>query len=77
MRQLSEFEPTAGEQEAFSAARELARQLREDHAIPQSEVGKGFLVAAVNELRKSIGEASTAEILYEYADDYAVRPLNN
>jgi len=65
--------PTVGEQAAFSKAHEIAEHLREKVGFQQAEIGKGLLTCAVSELRKSIGNEATAELLYEFADDYAVR----
>ena len=68
--------PTSAEQAAFSEAYDLAERLREKVGFQQSEIGKGLLTCAVNELRKSLGNEATAELLYQFADDYAVRDGN-
>ena len=64
---------TAAEQAAFSEANDIAKRLREKDGFKQLEIGKGLLTCAVSELRKSIGNEATAELLYQFADDYAVR----
>jgi hypothetical protein len=65
--------PTAAEQRAFSEAEDLAARLRREMGYDQGEIGKGLLVSALSQLRKSIGNEATAELLYQAADDYAVR----
>lgn len=70
-------DPTIGEQRAFSEAYDLSKRLLEDAGISGAEVGRGLLVAALDALRKSIGNRDTASLLYTYADNYAVRDASN
>ena len=70
-------DPSAGEQHAFSEAHDLARKLTGEAHISGAEVGRGLLLAALSTLRKSIGHTDTAKLLYQYADDYAVRDNSN
>lgn len=66
-------DPSIGEQKAFFDAYELSTRLIGDDGISGAEVGKGFALAAVSVLRKTIGNQDTAGLLYLFADDYAVR----
>jgi hypothetical protein len=66
--------PTAGEQFAFSEARDLAlRCIAEGY--PALDVGRGIFIAALVAFRKALPDTEISKILYEYADDYAVRHL--
>ncbi|WP_152610469.1 hypothetical protein [Leisingera sp. ANG-DT] len=66
-------DPTPGQQEAFSEAHDLYKRLEAEGRVSLAEVGTGLLIAAVVVLRKAVGNKATAELLYEYADDYACR----
>ena len=70
-------DPSAGEQKAFTDAYDLARKLERNYHISGAEVGRGLLVAALSMLRKNVGNTDTAKLLYEYADDYAVRDTSS
>lgn len=70
-------DPSIGEQRAFSEAYDLSKKLRDDDGISGAEVGRGLLVAAIDALRKSIGNQDTASLLYTFADDYAVRDTSS
>jgi hypothetical protein len=70
-------DPSIGEQRAFSEAHDLSKRLRDDAGISGAEVGRGLLVAAIDALRKSIGNQDTAKLLYTFADAYAVRDTSN
>ncbi len=63
--------PSWGEQAAFSQAYDLIARLSAEH--PAAEVGKGVFVAALSCLRKALPNKEVAKLLYEAADDYAVR----
>lgn len=62
------------EQHAFSEAYDLIRRRIEAGGDPR-HVGQGVLVAAVSCLRKVLSNEEIAAKMYEYADDYAVRNL--
>lgn len=65
--------PSAAQQNAFSEAVDLAKRLRKEMGYDQGEIGRGFLISALNQLHRSVGNEETAKLLYEAADDYAVR----
>lgn len=62
------------EQHAFSEAYDLIERLIRAGGNPEF-VGRGVLVAAVSCLRKSLSHDQIAEVMYQFADDYAVRNL--
>lgn len=70
---MNEDDPPRGEQVAFSEAYELAERLRGRHEFKDSEIGRGFLVAALNCFRRELTDTQIAEVLYEAADDYTTR----
>ena len=70
-------DPSIGEQRAFPRGYDLSKRLRGDDGISGAEVGRGRLVAAIDVLRKSIGNQETAKLHYTLADDYAVRDTSN
>ena len=72
MNDESGRDPTYAQQIAFSEAHDLANQLRNAPDFTRAEIGRGFLLCALSELRQSIGNKATAKLLYEAADEYAV-----
>ena len=65
--------PSAAEQFAFSRAHDLFDELTEKEGLQAAHVGRGFLTAAVHALSKGMSDEKIAELLYQYADDRAVR----
>jgi hypothetical protein len=66
--------PSAGEQFAFGEARTLAlRCIAEGY--PAIDVGRGIFIAALVAFKQTLTDTEIAKLLYEYADDYAVRHL--
>jgi hypothetical protein len=66
--------PSAGEQFAFGKARALAlRCITEGY--PALDVGRGIFIAALVAFRETLTDTEISKLLYEYADDYAVRHL--
>ena len=66
-------DPSVDEQAAFSAAHDLQKQMVA-RGLGRVDVAKGIFVAAISALRKSgMSNEQIAALLYEYADDYAVR----
>lgn len=68
-----EYEPSIGEQTSFSETHKLIKQLLEATDYTAADVGHGVLIAAVSCMRKELSYEKIAEILYEFADDYATR----
>ena len=58
-------------QAAFIEVHTLIARLSAEH--PSVEVGKGVLIVALSCLRKALPNKEVAKLLYEAADDYAVR----
>jgi hypothetical protein len=67
--------PSADEQHAFSEAHRLIHHLIAVDGLSAVDVGAGVLIAALSILRKHVSETEVAKILYEYADHYATRHL--
>lgn len=65
--------PSAAEQFAFTRALDLFADLTEKEGLQAAHVGRGFLTAAVHALSKGMKDEKIAELLYQYADDRAVR----
>ena len=68
-----EYNPSTGEQVSYSEARELIRKLVNTNKFSISDIGRGVFIAAVSCLRKEMSDEKIAEMMYEYADDYATR----
>jgi hypothetical protein len=67
--------PSAEEQFAFSQAHDLIQRCISE-GFPAIEIGKGLLVASLVAFRKQLPEIEISKLLYEYADDYATRHLD-
>ena len=66
--------PNPEEQFAFGKAHALVlRCIAEGY--PPLAVGRGIFIAALVAFRKTLSDTEIAKLLYEYADDYAVRHL--
>jgi hypothetical protein len=66
--------PYPDEQHAFSDAHVLIQSRIKAGGNPH-HIGLGVLIAAISCLRKTLSYEEIAKIMYEYADDYAVRRL--
>jgi len=69
----NEYEPSIGEQASFSEAHDLIKRLVNTTDFSISDIGQEVLIAAVSCLRKEMSDKKIAEIMYNYADDYATR----
>ncbi len=69
MNEEDEIRPD--EQHAFCLARDMAKAMEKNGADPHA-VGRGLLVCATYQLRKSMSTEQIAELFYEHADDWAV-----
>ncbi len=68
---------SAAEQAAFTETHDLILRLKTNPGYSSTDIGTGVFVSALSCLRKESSYAQVAKLLYEYADDYAVREHEN